>query len=71
MKRRALFPALVLVCGAVLPAAALSGREVIDTAQKKNGFPVRTSAAKSPRSSSSSARSSEASAVRPKKVGFV
>ncbi len=30
--------ALVLLAGALTPAAALTGREVIDTAQQKNGF---------------------------------
>src|SRR5207247_443272 len=33
-----LLAALVLICGARTPAAALSGREVMDTAQQKNGF---------------------------------
>src|SRR3989449_8456862 len=37
-KRPSLLAALVLVSGSLAPAAALTGREVIDTAQKKNGF---------------------------------
>ena len=37
-KRLSLVAALVLACGSLTPAAALTGREVIDTAQKKNGF---------------------------------
>src|SRR5437867_4352629 len=37
-KRLSLLAALVLICGARTPAAALSGREVMDTAQQKNGF---------------------------------
>ena len=36
--RRSLLAALVLVWSAVPSAGALSGREVIETAQKKNGF---------------------------------
>jgi hypothetical protein len=40
-------------------------------AAKTNGFPVRTSAAQSPSSSFGSSRSSDSSAARPKKVGFV
>ena len=37
-KRPSLLAALVLLSGSLAPAAALTGREVIDTAQKKNGF---------------------------------
>ena len=37
-KRLSLVAALVLACGSLTPATALTGREVIDTAQKKNGF---------------------------------
>jgi hypothetical protein len=40
-------------------------------AAKTNGFPVSTSAAQSPSSSSGSSRSSDSSAERPKKVGLV
>src|SRR5207245_1410255 len=39
-------------------------------AEKKNGLPVSTSAAKSARSSSSSVSASESIAARPKTVGF-
>ena len=37
-KRPSLLAVLVLICASRTPAAALTGREVIDTAQKKNGF---------------------------------
>ena len=37
-KRLTLLAALMLVTGAFAPADALTGREVIDTAQQKNGF---------------------------------
>jgi len=37
-QRPSLLAALVLVSGSLAPASALTGREVIDTAQKKNGF---------------------------------
>src|SRR5206468_11350503 len=37
-KRLSLVAALVLACGSLTPAAALTGREGIDTAQKKSGF---------------------------------
>ena len=38
MNRLAVAVALALACGAARPAVALTGREVIDTAQKRNGF---------------------------------
>ena len=63
-------------CPARLPSAASSGvapgNSVMSApAAKTNGLPVITSAAQSPSSSSGSSRSSDSSAARPKKVGFV
>jgi outer membrane lipoprotein-sorting protein len=37
-KRPSLLAVLVLICASRAPAAALTGREVMDTAQQKNGF---------------------------------